>query len=167
MGRDIIYDSAAELVKEYRTRDPIKIMEYEGIEHDFADMGELKGFFSVIDNEPFIAISSNISAQEQQLVCGHELGHHYHHFEIAREQCLKEFEIFNMRDVIENEANIFAAHLLIDERQLLAILKYGWTVFQVSQILRINVNLIYIKLAEMNKLGYHFDLSWGDRKLFG
>ena len=26
---------------------------------------------------------------------------------------------------------------------------------------------IYIKLAEMNKPGYHFDLSWGDRKLFG
>lgn len=167
MSRDILYESASELVKEYRTRDPIKIMEYEGIDHDFGDIGHLKGFFSVIDNEPFIAISSNISKQEQLVVGGHELGHRYHHFDIAKEQCLKEFEIFNMRDVIENEANIFAAHLLIDERKLLAILKYGWSVFEASQILGINVNLIYIKLAEMNRWGYNFDLSWGDRNLFG
>jgi Zn-dependent peptidase ImmA (M78 family) len=72
-----------------------------------------------------------------------------------------------MRDIVENEANIFAAHLLIDERKLLAILKYGWSVFEASQILGINVNLIYIKLAEMNRWGYNFDLSWGDRNLFG
>lgn len=74
--------------------------------------------------------------------------------------------MFNMKDVIEHEANVFAAELLLDEDELLNHLEDGYTVFQAASMLGYNINLLYIKLNEMNRRGYDFDTSWGNRELF-
>ena len=67
--------------------------------------------------------------------------------------------MFNMKDVIENEANVFASELLLDEDELLEHFEEGYTVFQAASMLGYNINLLYIKLREMNNRGYDFDLS--------
>ena len=95
------------------------------------------------------------------IVCAHELGHYFLHKEIAKKNCTKEFEIFNMRNKVEYEANVFASHLLLDEDELLDYLKEGHTVFQAATMFGYNVSLINIKLTELNGFGYNFDTSWG------
>ena len=71
-----------------------------------------------------------------------------------------------MKNVIEHEANVFAAELLLDEDELLEHFEEGYTVFQAASMLGYIINLLYIKLDGMNKRGYDFDLSWGNSELF-
>ena len=88
------------------------------------------------------------------------------HADIAKEKCLQEFEIFDMKDRTEYEANTFAAHLLIDDEELIDLLKSGRDCFSVAMILTVNPNLLNIKLSDMNRMGYSFPTSWGSSRLF-
>ena len=162
------YDLVQRLIKEYGTRDPFEICEALDIYCVIADMGEQQGFFAIVDGEPVIAISSALDRRQQLIVCAHELGHFFLHRDIAKEKCLREFELFNMCDKIEFEANIFACHLLIDEDKVLEYIEEGRTAFETAMLLGYNVDLLSLKMNEMNGWGYHFDISWGNyHKLFG
>ncbi len=161
-----IYALVMQIILTYMTRDPFEIAESLGILVKEADMGNQQGFFRYIDGVPCIFISSRLNVFQRLIVCAHELGHFFLHSEIAKEKVLREFGLFNMKDMVENEANVFAAELLIDEDELLEQFERGYTVFQVANILGYNTNLMYIKLREMNRRGYNFDLSWGNRELF-
>jgi len=112
-----IYDMVQELIEKYSTRDPYELCDALGIMYRIADLGSLKGFFTLVAGEPVIIISKDIDEHQQREVCAHELGHALLHMDIAKEECLHEFEVFNMRDKTEAAANLFAAHLLIDEEQ--------------------------------------------------
>ena len=161
-----IYALVMQIIMQYGTRDPFEIAECLGIYLKVADIGRQQGFFRYIDGVPCIFISSRLNMFQRILVCAHELGHYFLHSDIAKESVLREFGIFNMKDVIENEANVFASELLLDEDELLEHFEEGYTVFQAASMLGYNINLLYIKLREMNNRGYDFDLSWGNSELF-
>ncbi len=161
-----IYALVMQIILTYMTRDPFEIAESLGVLVKEADMGNQQGFFRYIDGVPCIFISSRLNVFQRLIVCAHELGHYYLHSEIAKEKVLREFGLFNMKNIVENEANVFAAELLIDEDELLEKFEEGYTIFQAASALGYSSNLIYIKLREMNKRGYNFDLSWGNRELF-
>lgn len=161
-----IYDLVKRTVSDNGTSDPFELCDALGITCMVEDMGGLTGLFAFIADEPVIIISSCIGKEEQLLACAHEIGHFLLHPDIASERCLKEFEIFNMKDKVEYEANIFAAHLLIDDDELLRLLHEGRDVFEVSMILGVNPNLLNIKLIEMNGMGYCFDTSWAGTRPF-
>lgn len=161
-----IYALVTQIIMQYGTRDPFEIAECLGIYLKVADIGRQQGFFRYIDGVPCIFISSRLNMFQRILVCAHELGHYFLHSDIAKESVLREFGMFNMKDVIENEANVFASELLLDEDELLEHFEEGYTVFQAASMLGYNINLLYIKLREMNNRGYDFDLSWGNSELF-
>lgn len=148
------------------TRDPFEIAESLGIFVKETDIGRQQGFFRYIDGVPCIFLSSRLNVFQRLIVCAHELGHFFLHSEIAKEKVLREFGMFNMKTLVENEANVFAAELLIDEEELLEKFEEGYTVFQAASALGYNTDLLYIKLKEMNKRGYDFDTSWGNSELF-
>lgn len=91
-----------------------------------------------------------------RMVCAHELGHDVLHRDIAKGEGLKEFVIFNMKDTTEYEANAFAAHLIIDDDDIYSMSKDKYDVVQMAKMLNVNINLVLIKLQELNKLGYDF-----------
>lgn len=163
---DSIYALAMQIISKYMTRDPFEIAESIGILVKEADIGRQQGFFRYIDDVPCIFISSRLNVFQRLIVCAHELGHFFLHSEIAKEKVLREFGMFNMKDLVENEANVFAAELLIDENELIEHLEDGYTVFQTASMLGYNIDLLYIKLKEMNRRGYNFDTSWGNHDLF-
>ena len=87
--------------------------------------------------------------------------------DIAKEECLHEFEVFNMRDKTEAAANLFAAHLLIDEEQADSMLQDGYDVLHFAAVLEVSVPLLNIKLLEMSTMGYDFSNAyWGDTRPF-
>ena len=61
---------------------------------------------------------------------------------------------------------MFAAHLLIDDDELLEVLQQGYDVFRAAQILEVNPVLLNIKLYELNDEGYNFDTSWSTTRLY-
>ena len=67
---------------------------------------------------------------------------------------------------MEYEANAFAAHLRIDSEELLELAGRGYDVVQLSSIMGTNVNLVLIKLNELNRMGLRLDLPYVPRSDF-
>lgn len=65
-----------------------------------------------------------------------------------------------MRTAMEYEANAFAAHLLIDDDELNSYLQRGYDVAQLASAMNTNINLMLIKLNEMNRMGRNYQLPY-------
>ena len=144
---------SSKLISRYGTRDPFRICREKGIEAMFRDdfTGQ-QGAFSLMLNVPFIFINNNLSDEMKRIVCAHELGHAMLHRKLCRQrknQTIYEYEIFDIRNSTEYEANIFAANLLIDEREMNEYMSYGYDIVQTARAMNLNVNLLLIKLHEM------------------
>ena len=94
-----------------------------------------------------------------RMVAAHEIGHDILHRDIVKAgRSMQEFVLFNIRDNTEYEANAFAAHLLLDSDEVFEMAREGYDIMQISRAMQVNVNLMLIKMQEMNKLGYDFRL---------
>ena len=60
---------------------------------------------------------------------------------------------------MEIEANIFAAHLLLDEKEVFEYIKRGFSYEELAKIFSVNINMMIFKLNEMQRQGYNFNLS--------
>lgn len=159
----------ASLVKKFQTRDPFRIAAHLNISVNYINTKKQKGFCRIILNRKFIFISRNISEQMQRMICAHELGHLLLHRGILAEKSfLLEYELFDIRNEAEYEANVFAASLLIDEEELAELLQPGTDMISAASALDVNVNLLMIRLIEMRKAGSVFHIPFTpDRKFLG
>ena len=64
-----------------------------------------------------------------------------------------EFEIFDIKDETEYDANVFAANLLIDDQEVLEMAREGYDVVYIAKEMNLNVNILLVKLNEMSKKG--------------
>ena len=95
------------------------------------------------------------------MVCGHETGHDALHRDRAKDGMgLQEFTLFDMRNEMEYEANAFVAHLRIPDDELIELMGQGYDVVEISAIMQTNVNLMLIKLNELNRMGQHLNLPY-------
>lgn len=153
MNKDV-HDLPAALVRKYDTRDPFRIAGMLGVTVKYINTRRQKGFCRVILGNMFIFINRNMSEQMQRMICAHELGHLLLHKDILTERSfLLEYELFDIQNSTEYEANIFAADLLIDGDELYELLKPGSDVVTIASSLDVNVNLLMIRLIEMQKNG--------------
>ncbi|KMT22973.1 ImmA/IrrE family metallo-endopeptidase [Clostridium cylindrosporum] len=102
------------LIKRYETRNPLTIAKELGIYIEYKNYtDDTKGYFINLLRNKFIVVNSNLNEHDQQIVLAHELGHAILHS--SRGTCMiREYTLFP-RGIHENEANKFAAELLIDE----------------------------------------------------
>ncbi|MCD7785707.1 MAG: ImmA/IrrE family metallo-endopeptidase [Oscillospiraceae bacterium] len=155
---------ACRLVAKYKTRNPEEIAEALGIQiMRVFDFKRQKGTFKLILNVPFIFVNGNLSEQMQRMVIAHELGHALLHRDICLETGgLLEFELFDMTNTTEYDANAFQATLLIDENELLSYLQEGYDIVSIAKLMGVNVNLLLLKLNLMNEENseYNFNLPY-------
>ena len=151
-----------ELIQEFGTNDPFTIAEglkkYNGkpvsIAVRYFDAKKQKGFCTNILNNYFIFINQNLSCYMRRMVCGHELGHIlFHQDKLGRDENgrlkkLVEWELFDIKDRTEYEANLFLANLLIDTDSLKELVYQGADIVSIASRFCVNVNLVAIKLAE-------------------
>jgi Zn-dependent peptidase ImmA (M78 family) len=153
MPTDFIHKAAAKLISRCNTREPFKIARAIGINvwwrNDFV---KLKGMYKVIDKNRFIFVNSNLDEYERRVIIAHELGHDALHRELATAGALPEFTLYDMKTRPEYEANVFAAALLLDDDEVLELMK-NYDESRVARWLGVNINLLLIKLHEMNKRG--------------
>ena len=142
---DYIAQAAGALVKRCGTRDPLMIARRIGVCVLFRDdFVNLKGMYSVIKRSRFIFINSNLEKPMRRLVCAHELGHDALHREVASKNAVQDTLLFGIDSRQEYEAKLFAAHLLIDESEVLSLAKQGFTSQYIAAQLKIDVNMISI-----------------------
>ena len=155
------------LVEEYGTRDPFQIAFLMDAAVKFINTRRQKGLCAIFDGYPFLFINQNMSEQMQRMTCAHELGHILLHRDILTGNVpLLEYELFDIRSNTEYEANVFAANLLIDERDLQERILEGRDVVSIASALDVNVNLLLIRLIEMRRSGMDVNVPFTPERGF-
>ena len=145
MGKDI-KTIVSTLVRKYNSRDPLEIAAHLGIMVQFADLGELKGFYTYRQRKRIIFINENckntVSYKLRDMVAAHELGHAVLD---SKSQCyFFSDNSFLLKSKAEIEANTFAAELLIDDN---AILEYqDCPVSHLARFLGYNEKLVELRM---------------------
>lgn len=114
MGR--IKNIANNLVNEHGTRNPYDLCDILGIPVLYEPLGNIKGLFQNALGLPIIHLNNTLTYNELKPVLAHELGHALLHKEFN--VCFLENYTFSVTNKYENEANNFAAHLLISDEDL-------------------------------------------------
>ena len=88
------------------------------------------------------------------------IAHDQLHRDLAMNEALKEFTLMDMTSKPENEANTFAAHVLLDERDILELVEQDYDIWQVAGELGEAVEILLVKMREMNRRGYNFNIPY-------
>ncbi|MBQ8841027.1 MAG: ImmA/IrrE family metallo-endopeptidase [Ruminiclostridium sp.] len=155
-----IYDTVTNITKKYKTRDPLAIAQAMDVDVDFADLGSLKGFYIVYKKGRFIVINKSLTDTLSGIILAHELGHDVLHRNLAENGGLKESSFFDMKSRPEMEANIFAANLLITDKEVIGYGEDGYTVEDMAKDLYVPYPLALIKVNDMNNRGFKLNIPF-------
>ncbi len=150
---DNIYKMTQSIIEKYDSRDPKEILEQRGVHLiAFKSHTKLLGMYKIIKGISFVFFNPFVDYRIQNMVFAHELGHDILHKDIAANDII-EYELFDINSEMELEANIFAAHLLLDEKNLIEDARFGYTYNELASMYDVNVNLMIFKLNEMHRMG--------------
>lgn len=163
---DQIYLDTKNLIKKYKSRNPKEILEDRGVFLlPFSTRTELLGMYKIIKRNRFVFYNPYVDDPIINMVLAHELGHDFYHRDEVKNG-LAEYQLFDIRTDMEIEANIFAAHLLINEDSLIEDIKLGYTYNELASLYDVNVNLMIFKLNEMHRMGMPIGRNEADSKFF-
>lgn len=164
---DQIFDDVKKLIKKYDSRDPREILIQRGVNIiAFKENTKLLGMYKIIKRNSFVFYNPFVDRRIQNMVFAHELGHDFYHRDMAKNENLIEYELFDINSEMELCANIFAAHLLLDEKELINDVKEGYTYNQLASMHDVNVNLMIFKLNEMHRMGMNIKKEEADSRFF-
>jgi Zn-dependent peptidase ImmA (M78 family) len=154
MMNHLIYEKVQSLVKKYKTRDPEELIDCMNIKLvSIKDSKHLLGMYHVILRNRFIFIADDVGRQ-RKLILAHELGHDQLHRDLVSNGiAFHENGLFVDNSRNELQANIFAAHLLIPDEDIINLLCEGVDDRSLSEELGVDINLVNLKISEMVKLG--------------
>lgn len=160
MLADEIYRKTRRMIHKSNSRDPFRIAGDNGVFVRFCDgFNALKGMYKIIKRNRFIFINSNLPEYLQKIVCAHELGHDLLHKSLAKDVALREFMLYDMTSRPEYEANMVAADILLDDDEVHELARKGYDMEQIAGALCTDINLVGIKMGNMNYRGYDFNLG--------
>ncbi len=120
-----------------------------GVRIRYFPLGDLKGFYLVLEEVPFIVLNQALTEPVLRIVCAHEFGHHLLHRELAGKTVFNEYELYQMENRLEREANLFAAFLLIPESAVRAFRgpeQRGRSIGETARLLGTTEELFAIRL---------------------
>ncbi len=117
-----------------------------------------KAVYTLILGCKYVFIKSDLQDEMRSIVLFHEIGHDRLHQNILKESGIfVENELFDCKnDIMEHEANLFAAEMLIPDEDILELVYDGYTSAQVAAALNADPNLVSLKIAELNRRGFKF-----------
>ena len=155
-----IADIVNELTKKYKTRDQFSLAEALGIDVDCADLGSLKGFYIVYSDNRFVVLNTSLTETLSRVILAHEIGHDILHMDIAKNGGLKEATFFDMKSKPEMEANVFAANLLITDKEVIGYGEDGYTAEDMAKAMYVPYPLALIKINNMIRRGYELNIPY-------
>lgn len=155
-----IYEKAQRLLNRTETRNPVKIAKELGINVMYRDdFTKLKGVYKIVLGHHYFFINRNLDEFEQRVVLAHELGHFALHQKILSSALLLEIMLYDVKNRVEYEANAFAAEILIDDDEVIELIEDGLDESGIASTLGVSVDLLLIKVGEMNRRGYELTMS--------
>ena len=160
MNCSSISKCATNLVRTYETTDPFKIAQYLGINLEYSELQNLKGFYIYMLRNRYIVINNNIDEISARIVCAHEIGHDRFHRGLGINMFEEEMCVSLKTTTPEIQANYFAAELLISDDKFLELLSYDYTYSQIACNLGVHTELVMIKAQLLNGRGHKLNLPY-------
>lgn len=157
---ETIRRTADRTVKKLKTSDVYKICKELDINITMFSIGKpetaVKGFYTEINRIKMITVNSDLPDEIQRVVIAHELGHSIlkHRSEGIRR--FHEYTLFDDTDILEYEANIFAAELMLSDDAVLEVLNADTSFFAAAAILNVPPEILDFKFRMLKRLGYKF-----------
>lgn len=141
--------------RKHFTRDPFELAKDLNIHLEVMNnMTHLLGMYMVIQKTRFIFFSADLHPSISKVVLVHEIGHDQLHRNYAKANAFHEVSIFRELSCHEIEANIFAAHLLIDDKEIIRLLENeDVSDRSLANELGVEINLVNLKISELYKMG--------------
>ncbi len=156
MSYTSICQAVSRIKKKTRETDIRKLCRAMGILISPADLGTgpdcIKGFFLRNNRIPVITVNCRLPEVVQRFVLAHELGHAVLHSK-GELRYFHEGRLFTDPSPMEKEANLFAAELLAEDRDVLALIGSGTDFFTAAARLNIPPELLEFKLRLMRWKG--------------
>ena len=146
----IAIDKAKEIKIIYNTSNPYELCDSMGISVVLGDLPQsVNGFCINIKKRNIIYINQDLCETIQKEVCAHELGHILIHPE-CNLLFMMDKTLF-VTQKYENEADLFAAHLLIDESDINSCIEEGTSIKNISYTLGVSYNFIELYILSMSR----------------
>lgn len=149
MQRSYITQQAENLIRQCATRDPFEIAKVLGLRIQFADIGTLEGFYTILEGQHFVVINNQLDARQAAGVLAHEIGHDRLHRCFAGKDSMQNTMFYDMAQQPEREADLFAAALLLDKNVVEPMAESGQTASQIAAALGVPTK--YVKLYFENR----------------
>lgn len=112
-----IKQKANSLARKYNSRNPLEIIKNLNVILVYYPLKDVRGFYQFFQRNNIIYIDDNLPENEQIVVCAHELGHMLLHKN--SNALFMDTRTHFVTTKYENEANTFAAELLIPDEIIL------------------------------------------------
>lgn len=112
-----IKQKANSLARKYNSRNPLEIIKNLNVILVYYPLNDVRGFYQFFQRNNIIYIDDNLPENEQIVVCAHELGHMLLHKN--SNALFMDTRTHFVTTKYENEANTFAAELLIPDEIIL------------------------------------------------
>ena len=144
-----IYERVNKIVKKYHTRCPKTIIDNMNIMITTTATTKLLGMYTIFKRKRVIFISDSLDYLTN-VVLAHELGHdQLHRQECTKGKAFHEETIPTSTGKFELEANIFAAHLLIDDDKLKTLLLENRPLKEIAYEFMVTEELVSLKIREL------------------
>ena len=145
------------LVKKFDERDPFKLCRAMGIVLLFQSLGTapdaIKGFFLESKRIRTITVNCDLPEVIQRIIVAHELCHAEYHRKSGI-HAFHEVAMFDQTSAFEKDANLFAAELLLEDKDVLEVLNQDTTFFSAAAAMCVPAELLDFKFRVMKWKGY-------------
>lgn len=138
-----------------RSTDPEEICFRMGLEYVECDLANLKGMYSSANRHRTVYLNSRLVEYYERLqTVLHEVGHDQipEHRLRARNSPLMDYTLRISKENAERDANVIMSHVLLNDGEVIDILKSGYTIEQAASKFNVHTDVLLLKLEEMHKL---------------
>lgn len=155
----MIFDQAQRYRKRFHTSDPYELLDGMGVilvpSTNYAPDG-LRGYCTVINKIKYVVINVNQPEEEQRVVAAHEAAHLVLHQAQLKAGAMSDFDVYNVKSRLEQQANFFAADFLIDDADVTDVLQsHEVNFYDAAKELLIPAPFFAFKLYSMVRRGYN------------
>lgn len=128
-----MYNIIKKVHKKYKSLEPIQTAKNMNAKVIYADLGDsLRGFYQYFKRGIIICINNRLTEKETAVVLAHEIGHAILHRKHNR-VFMDKFTL-NVPGRYENEANLFAAYMLISDEAINEYISCEYTIEQIAEL---------------------------------
>lgn len=158
MRAEDIKREVARLKSKYRTCDAEEMCDALDIRVSRKPMGtspnSCKGFFLVHNRCKKAVVNSDLDEMIQGVILPHGAGHMAFSMWNRKIRTFHELSYLDETDLLEREANIFAAEFLVDDTTLFDVMDSQMDFFHLASILAVPPELLDFKLRLLKQQGY-------------